>query len=460
MSDCNPYNIDMSKQEKPPGIGTSIPLPALIAALLTLVILVGGVLVYQKVSSPTVHPSIVIATGPQSGVYHSLGAALQRVLRNTGSFDEIALRNTDGSAENMTLIAKQNPEVDLAFVQADSSPSTNARLITVLYDEVLHILVSKDKAADIRSVYDLQDKRVALGPAGSGTRDLSRRIIEHFHVEVAEDLLMSPQEAAQRLREGTIDAAFMLTAIPSQLIADLARDDAIRFISLGDAGEVGDEAYALELVFPGIASHTIPRATYTRLPVNAVHTISVSGQLVAHKDLDEDLVRTVTASIFDNRTGAAGLEGDGLSVARKIRENYDPALVTMAYHPGAAAFYRREEPPFFVEYAEALSFGLTLLLAIYSVSIAVREWIRRRMKNRVDAYLIEVETLTRDCASLDRQDLLARQRAMEDLRRAAFADLVEERLLADEAFIILQNHLRDEFHAIEALLADPERGPA
>jgi hypothetical protein len=44
--------------------------------------------------------------------------------------------------------------------------------------------------------------------------------------------------------------------------------------------------------------------------------------------------------------------------------------------------------------------------------------------------------------------------ALEELRRAAFADLVAERLLADEAFIILQNHLRDELGAIEAMILE------
>ena len=160
------------------------------------------------------------------------------------------------------------------------------------------------------------------------------------------------------------------------------------------------------------------------------------------------------------RIVGSGLEGNGLAVARKIRENYDPGAVTLAYHPGAAAFYRREEPPFFVEYAEALSFGLTLLLAIYSVSIAIREWVRRRMKNRVDAYLLEVERLAEGDPTNDRDSLLRKLADLEALRRRVFADLVEERLLADEAFVILQNHLRDELDAIRARIDGASQGEA
>jgi hypothetical protein len=94
------------------------------------------------------------------------------------------------------------------------------------------------------------------------------------------------------------------------------------------------------------------------------------------------------------------------------------------------------------------------MLAIYSVFIALREWFRRRMKNRVDAYLLEVERLASELNQLDRDALVKQKKALEELRRAAFADLVAERLLADEAFIILQNHLRDELGAIEAMILE------
>jgi hypothetical protein len=436
-------------------VGDPVPVFAIIASLVAFAIIAGGIYLYRTVSTEVAYRQIVIATGPETGTYHALGHALKRVLQNSDAFDSVAVQATDGSVENMQLIAGEpGQRVDLAFVQEDASPSTNARLITVLYEEVLHILVSTAGGGDIQTVYDLQGKRVALGAAGSGTRELSQRVLQHFGIEIAEELIVPPEQVAQGLADGSIEAAFMLAAIPSKLIAGLAERGAIRFLSLGSAQEVGDEAHALERVFPGVKRNTIPRSTYVRLPRQAVHTVSVAAMLVARKDLDEELVRSVTATVLANRSGASGLEGNALTVARNIRESYQPANVTIPYHPGAASYYRREEPPFFVEYAEALSLGLTLMLAIYSVFIALREWFRRRMKNRVDAYLLEVERLASELNQLDRDALVKQKKALEELRRAAFADLVAERLLADEAFIILQNHLRDELGAIEAMILE------
>ena len=76
------------------------------------------------------------------------------------------------------------------------------------------------------------------------------------------------------------------------------------------------------------------------------------------------------------------------------------------------------------------------------------------MKNRIDAYLIEVERQTADLTTLSREQLLERRDALSQLRHRAFSDLVAKQLQANEAFSIFQNHLRDEFAAIEARIME------
>jgi TRAP transporter TAXI family solute receptor len=435
-------------------VGSSIPILAIVATLVALVVVVGGVLGYRSLSGDDTRREIVIATGPETGTYHALGRALGRVLEATGVVQSAKVRATEGSVANMELIGSVESGVDLAFVQSDTPASTRARLVAPLYDEVLHILVSTVWAGDIRSLDDLRGRRVALGPEGSGTRQLSKRVLEHFGVDVGEDLALSPGETSAGLIDGSVHAAFVLNAIPARMVADLAEADAVRFLSLGDAQEYGNEADALALVFPSIRGTTIPRSTYVRLPKRPVRTIEVSAMLIARSDLDPNLVRSIAATVFENRSGAGGLEGADLVVARRIREDYRPGAVAIPFHQGAIAYYHREEPPFFVEYAEAISLGLTLLVGVYSSYIALREWMRRRMKNRIDAYLLEVEGQTGNLVSLSLDDLIEHRDALEQLRHRAFSDLVSERLLADESFTILQNHLRDELAAVKARIQE------
>jgi TRAP transporter TAXI family solute receptor len=433
-------------------VGSSVPFVAIVATVVALAVIIGGFYAFRTLSGNQARHEVVIATGAEFGTYHALGNALARVLEGTDVVESATVLPTGGSVENMELIG--DGSTDFAFVQSDTPPSTNARLVASLYNEVLHILVSKLDADEIRTIHDLRGKRVSLGPEGSGTRQLSKRVLGHFGVEVGEDVALLPSDATAGLIDGSVDAAFVLTAIPSRMVAELAEKDAIRFLSLGDAQLYGNEADALALVFPSIRGTTIPQSTYVRLPQQPVRTIEVSAMLIARRGLDQNLVRIVAETLFENRSGEGGLEGNDLVVARRIHEDYRPAAVTVPYHRGAIAYYHREEPAFFVEYAEAISLGLTLLVGLYSGSIAFREWMRRRMKNRIDAYLLEVEEQTADLGSLALEKLIEHRDALDDIRHRAFSDLVSERLLADESFTIFQNHLRDEFSAIEARIKE------
>jgi len=435
-------------------VGSSIPVLAIAAAIVELVMIFGGIFAYRSMSREHARHQIVIATGDESGTYHALGKALARVLEGTGTVRSAEVMPTSGSVQNMRLIGDPSGGVDLAFVQSDTPPVTNARLVAQLYDEVLHILVSKRSSDEIRTIHDLRGKRVSLGLEASGTRQLSQRVLEHFDVQVGVDLALRPEEAVTGLTDGSVDVAFVLTAIPSRTVNELAQNDAIRFLSLGDAQEVGNEADALALVFPTIRGTTIPRGTYVRLPMEPVRTISVAAMLIARSELDENLVRTITTIVFEHRSGLGGLEGTDLGVARRIREDYRPGTAAIPFHGGAVSYYHRQEPPFFVKYAEAISLGLTLLVGLYSGSIAFREWMRRRMKNRIDSYLLEVEGQAADLGSLSLEELIDHRDSLDEIRHRAFSDLVSERLLADESFTIFQNHLRDEFAAIEARITE------
>ncbi|MEP4485815.1 MAG: TAXI family TRAP transporter solute-binding subunit [Halioglobus sp.] len=441
----------MENDNKPLDVGTSFSAFAIAASIAALLALALGYYLYKNLSSETEYGELVIATGPDSGTYHALGGALQSVLQRSGKFKAVTVQSTDGSYDNMRLL-QGNSEIDLAFVQSDASPSTRARLLTDLYDEVLHVLIRREISDDVQSIYDLDSRRISLGAEGSGTRELARNIIKHLNIAPSEDQIATPKQAVDALRKAELDAIFILAPMPSQLIHQLAREDAIRFLPIGSFNVEGDEAAALELVIPGVQRRLIPRSTYQRLPLKPVSTIAVSALLVARESLDAEIAREVTQTVFGYRAGETGLEGRKLVVARQIRENYDPSVSTIPYHPGAIAYYTREKPPFFVEYAEALSLGVTLLLALYSVFVAFRELLRRRMKNRVDAYLVQIEQLVQARDELDAKGLSQLRSELSALRRSAIADLVGERLLADEAYQIMQRHIGEEL----ALISESE----
>jgi len=438
-------------------VGSSLSWPAIGAAILAVVLIALGFLAYQSVSNDDTTPELVIATGPESGTYHVLGVALGRMLESEGIVETAIVHSTEGSVSNMGMI--ESGAADLAIIQSDTPTHENARLITRLYEEVLHILVARDVADEIRTVHDLEGRRLSLGGHGSGTRQVAQKVLDHFRIAVAEDLAMDPRQTAAALSEGSIDAAFLLTAIPSPTVELLVEDDAVRFLSLGNAQETGNEADALALVFPALHAMTIPRSTYATLPANPVRTIGVTAQLIVAQHLAPEVVHRITRKVFQQRTRLAGSEG-GLAVAKRVREHYEPGSVNLPYHPGAVAYYERSQPPFLVEYAEAISLGLTVMVGLYSGYIAIRGWIRRRRKNRIDEYYVEAVEHAVDAGETNLEVLRERRRALANLRRRAFSDLVDEKLDADESFAILQDHINSELATIETKIHSDESAKA
>jgi len=439
----------MEKSKRHENVGSSFPVTA-IAVVGCAVVLIGG-LAYLSISGSAVKREIVIATGPETGTYNALGTALGQLLEAGGIVGSAKVVMTEGSAENMDLIGGEGGRADFALIQSDTRANPRARLVASLYEEHLQILVADDLVSEIRTIYDLRGRRVSLGGIGSGTRQVAQRVLAHFKIEVGEDLAFPPTGLADGFFENLIDAAFVLTAIPSQTIELLSREDMVRFLPLGDAQEVGNEADALALVHPSLHATTIPHSTYGRLPERPILTVGVTAQLVASRRVDNSLVRHVTKTLFEQRSDLS-VGGERLAAAQRIRERYSPGASTIPYHPGAVAYYTRRQPPFLVEYAETMSLLLTVMVGLYSGYIAFREWSRRRRKNRIDAFYVEATKHFDDVLSASAESLGQRHNALVMLRRAAFKDLIDERLDANESFTILQDQIDSELRSIEALI--------
>ena len=169
----------MMKSSSPsPGVGSPLPLPTLLAALVALLVVGGGLAAWWSLAQAGRSRPLVLATGPETGAYHALGSALASLIEDEGLAPQVTVRVTEGSGENVDLLAAG--AVDLAIIQSDTRVDDSVRLITDLYEEAMHVLVSTEVADRVSQLSDLQGRRVSLGSAHSGTRQVAQRILAHF----------------------------------------------------------------------------------------------------------------------------------------------------------------------------------------------------------------------------------------------------------------------------------------
>lgn len=385
-----------------------------------------------------------IATGAPHGNYHQLGSQLaemlNRQLRPTQHFE---LSQSAGSAENMQRIG--GGDADFAFVQSNDYASANARLIATLYDEVLHVLVRADLVDDSIKARDLplevlaEFDRVSLGPVGSGTNRVAEMLLDHFEVELKMPALHAPtSKLATLFDDGELDAAFVLAAPGSRHTEELLDSESVRLLSMGQGALGGAPVDAFALLHPTFQACIIPARLYGRQPRQAVQTIGVSALLVASADVEFNVVRRVTRELFAHRSELFVGEDTPL----QLSQNASNTTSSIPLHAGAEAFYHRENPSFLVVYAEVIALGITLLVGIWSIARLFLRWLADVKKERIDAFYREV----RDAAHLEGDERLT---ALHAIHQRAFDQLMAERLIANESFVIFHDYLLSEIARAE-----------
>ena len=90
------------------------------------------------------------------------------------------------------------------------------------------------------SLEALRGRKISVGPEGSGTQALARELLARNGIDqqFAELLPLSPQEAAEKLVRGEIDAAIMLAAWNSSVVRRLLTEETIRARELPACGRL------------------------------------------------------------------------------------------------------------------------------------------------------------------------------------------------------------------------------
>ena len=298
-----------------------------------------------------------IGTGGTAGTYYPIGGLIANAISNPpgsracdegGSCGVPGLVATavasNGSVGNVNSI--NGGTLEAGFSQSDvaywaqtgtglweGQPAVEKlRLIATLYPESVHLVARKD--AGIASVADLKGKKVSLDEPGSGTLVDAKIILEAFGLSEADITpeYLKPDQAADRMRDGAMDAFFFVGGYPAGAIAELSSQHDIVLVPI-----TGPEVDKLRETYTFFATDNFPAGTYNGQDAD-VPTISVGAQLVTSADLPEDLAYGITQALFNETTQK--LFAAGHSKGKNITLDNAVQGAGIPYHPGAEKFYR------------------------------------------------------------------------------------------------------------------------
>ena len=169
------------------------------------------------------------------------------------------------------------------------------RAIANLYPESFHLVVRKDSG--IKTIKDLKGKRVFLDEPGSGTLVDARLILAAYGMS-EKDIkaeYKKPQQLADRLKEGTLDAYFTVAGWPEGAVAALAATTEVDLVPID-----GPETQALVKQYSFFAADEIPDGAYKN--VAGAKTISVNAIWATSSKQSDELIYNVTAALWNAST--------------------------------------------------------------------------------------------------------------------------------------------------------------
>ena len=281
---------------------------------------------------------LTLATGGAAGTYYAYGQSLANIVTENTNV-KVSAVTSGASAANILQIS--NMQADIAIVQndvayyaytgtdlfADKGEQKDIRIVGYMYSEVCQI-VARD---GINSIEDLRGKRVSVGDAGSGVEFNAKQILEAYGItyEDIDEQYLSFSEAANGLKDGNIDAAFLTAGYPTAAIQDIAAQNAVRMLPVDAA-----KADALVAKYPFYAKSVIPAGTYPGQNAD-VPGVAVKAMLVVTDKMSADDCYAITKALYSNldRIKASHNVG-GLITKDGAREG-----MSLTLNPGAEKFF-------------------------------------------------------------------------------------------------------------------------
>ena len=285
---------------------------------------------------------MTMGTGGPTGTYYAYGGVLGQYMINKAGID-VNVVSTEGSKANIQGI--DIGDYQLGTVQSDvmayawaGSRSFEAegaiqsfRVIGGLYAEAVQ-LVTMDP--EIKSVADLKGKSVSIGAPNSGVYFNAVDVLAAAGL-TEEDINAQYQsfgDSTDALKDGKIDAAFIVAGAPTPAITELCTSNAAYLVPID--GEVAEK---LMKDCPFYTAYEIPAETY-KGQTEAVKTVTVKATLIVDANASEDDVYKLTTSIFDNIEAITAEHAKGAELSL---ENATSGM-TAPFHAGAAKYFKEK----------------------------------------------------------------------------------------------------------------------
>lgn len=285
---------------------------------------------------------ITLGSGSAPGTYYLFGEALSQYAKEEGL--EIFSAASEGSVENASRL--QAARLDFGLVQSDVAqllhdglisegfyPNRGLRAVASLWPEAVHLLTLE--GTGIRQLKDIENRRVAVGQRGSGSRInalLIGLVAQFSEAKLPAISEISLSRAIAQLESGEVDALFLTEAIPATAIQALAaRRSDLRFVPM--PSDILEKLSKRNFAYYPLR---VPAKTYPG-QTEAFTTLGLAAALITHTRVADQKVEQMLELLL---TGGDALARQFYRAAFISRQTMRLGLA-VPLHPAAERYYDR-----------------------------------------------------------------------------------------------------------------------
>src|SRR6516162_186937 len=383
---------------------------------------------------PAPPSKITIATATGGSTYELLGNRYKAILAR--SHVDVAVRLTNGAAENLRLLQDKNSGVAAGIVAggvSDAALSPDLRSLgRVNYLPFWVFYRSVDIWPDLPS---LKGKRIAVGQVGSDNQIVAKKLFElsGFNQETKVQPLAG-QAAVKALAEGQVDAVFIAGTPDAPNIQILLRDPNIRLMNF-------PRADALSRIFPFLVHLVLPAGAIDfadNIPPTEINLIGTTNAVLVRNDLHPQIAYLLTQASMEVHGDAGLFKSAGEFPAQRDPE-YPMADTARDFYRNGPTFLNRYLPFWIVNYmqrtAVLLVAATAVVLPIFGFMPRLFTWFREQSLRKLYRRLRDVEDALQQELSVHQVDALLND--LEKIDQAASVVPMRD----SDLFFVFRQHL-------------------
>ncbi|WP_224018106.1 MULTISPECIES: TAXI family TRAP transporter solute-binding subunit [Paraburkholderia] len=382
--------------------------------------------------------AITISAGPRDSSFMQMAEGYRTVLARNGV--KLKIVESDGSVQNLQRLLDPKSKVDLAFVQGGVADGVDTRSLMSLGSVAYLPIVVFYRGRGLTQLSDLDGKRIAIGRVGSGTRELSLKLLHANGMDPGGDSTFLPldgMEAATALVSNRVDVAMLSgDSTTRTLMLRLLNIPGISVMSF-------EESAAYTRLFPYLEGIDLPPGVLDlrrRVPPQTVHLIGPTVEIVA-RDTLHPAISDLLIEAASEVNGVPGLMQRAGEFPSPVAHDFRISEDATRYYKSGKSFLYRTLPFWLASVADRLLvLLLPLAVLVFPALRAIPAMYRWRVRSRIYRYYGALIAIERD--ALKHTNEAERHALIEELDEIERSlNTLRMPLAYADAFYVLREHI-------------------